>query len=146
MSRLAADLEESLAVKDREIERLKAGDPGLIEQLRADLVTRTESLRIAEDIITALRADLDRWKPKTNARVTDITATTATLRWDPVPGATGYLVGRTGVDNRGAGPWSNIDPPSATSRTFVWLKSGVYGFYVTAFPSGATEHLSVTIT
>lgn len=78
----------------------------------------------------------------------------ATVTWTPVTGATGYLVGRDGTDNGGTGPWSTIDPPSATSRSFLSLLNGtLYTIYVEpqgtgkpAYPTTGHGRKTITVT
>lgn len=70
---------------------------------------------------------------------------TATLTWAGVVGATGYLVGRDGVDSTGYGAWSTVDPGSARSRTFNHLVNGrTYTLSVQAQPGGPRQTIGVT--
>lgn len=47
-----------------------------------------------------------------------------TVSWTGVSGATGYQVGRNGVDTTGGGAWSTTDPAAARSRVFDRLVNG----------------------
>ena len=81
----------------------------------------------------------------TTVFVTNITATTATLNWTSVDGATGYLVGRNGTDSNGNGPWSTTLGSSATSQTFTSLvPNTTYTLYCTPQPGGSQESIQIT--
>ena len=70
---------------------------------------------------------------------------TATLTWAGVTGATGYLVGRNGVDATGYGAWATTDPSTARSRVFKHLVNGrTYTFSVQAQPRGVRHTVRVT--
>ena len=70
---------------------------------------------------------------------------TATLTWAGVTGATGYLVGRDGIDSTGYGAWSTTDPGAARSRTFNQLVNGrTYTLSVQAQPGGVKHTIQVT--
>ncbi|GAA1428278.1 hypothetical protein GCM10009616_07500 [Microlunatus lacustris] len=63
-----------------------------------------------------------------------------TLRWTEVPGATGYQVGRGGVDTSGFGAWSTTDPAAARSRVFDQLVNGKnYTLFVEPVLSGGVR-------
>lgn len=82
---------------------------------------------------------------RTIVSVSNVTATTATLTWTPVSGATGYLVGRDGTDSNGNGPWSTALSAGVTSQTFTSLNaSTTYTLYCTPQPGGAQQTIQVT--
>ncbi|PTL72155.1 hypothetical protein C1I63_04400 [Rathayibacter caricis DSM 15933] len=88
------------------------------------------------------------------AAVTDGAARSVTVSWQPPASSggsaiTGYLVGRSGSDASGAGPWSRLAPASARSQTFTNLVAGrTYTFTVqprNAVGSGPTSSIVVTL-
>lgn len=114
------------------------GTQGVTEQVSAATLSRTfADLEYGTEYTFTVQ-------PLPNGRMTAIKATTlappttgtdttvsvvggdgvATLSWTAVTGATGYLVGRDGVDTSGSGAYQTTDPASATSRVFLALVNG----------------------
>ncbi len=83
--------------------------------------------------------------PETTISTANITASSVTLNWTAVAGASGYLVGRDGVDSNGNGAWQTTDPTSATSRTFIsLLPETTYTIFCEPQPSGARKTITFT--
>lgn len=69
---------------------------------------------------------------------------TALLSWSDVPGTVAYAVGRDGIDTRNTPPLFMLDPPTARSRLFIYLRSAeLYTMTITALPFGFTRRLSI---
>ena len=63
-----------------------------------------------------------------------------TVSWTGVTGATGYHVGRGGVDTTGSGAWSITDPAATRSRVFDRLVNGTpYTFFVEPVVAGGVR-------
>jgi hypothetical protein len=77
--------------------------------------------------------------------VSNITETTMTLSWTAVPGATGYLVGRSGSDSNGNGAYQTIDGKTVTSRVFINLIPGTsYTVFVQPRAAGIKKTLTAS--
>jgi hypothetical protein len=77
--------------------------------------------------------------------VANITSNTVTLNWTAASSATGYIVGRSGTDSKGNGPWQTLDPVSTLSRVFIDLNPETqYTFYSEPQPGGVRKSLTVT--
>lgn len=83
--------------------------------------------------------------PDTVVTASVVTSTSATLTWTSVAGAAGYLVGRTGSDSAGNGPWETTDGPSVTSRVFInLLPNTQYTLYCEPQPGGVRKSIMIT--
>jgi hypothetical protein len=82
---------------------------------------------------------------ETTISVSNITETTLTLSWTAVPGATGYLVGRSGSDSNGNGAYQTIDGKTVTSRVFINLIPGTtYTVFVEPRAAGIRKTLTAS--
>jgi hypothetical protein len=82
---------------------------------------------------------------ETTISVSNITDTTITLSWTAVPGATGYLVGRSGTDSNGNGAYQTIDGKTVTSRVFINLIPGTsYTVFVQPRAAGIKKTLTAS--
>lgn len=157
---LLDDLEALIQTPDPEIARLQAELEVLATDIEAleDTLTSTEAdLVAAEAEIERLRArirELEGTPPdpdpgpdpepaRANPQATVLSSSVVRVSWTPVPGATGYLVGRDAAGGE-SGPWSTVDPATATSREFNFLKTATYTFTVQAQPSGPVETVQAT--
>lgn len=158
---LLDDLEALIQTPDPEIARLQAELEVLAADIEAleDTLTSTEAdLVAAEAEIERLRArirelegtppdpdpDPDPEPARANPQATVLSSSVVRVSWTPVPGATGYLVGRDAAGGE-SGPWSTVDPATATSREFNFLKTATYTFTVQAQPSGPVETVQATL-
>jgi hypothetical protein len=83
--------------------------------------------------------------PETTVTATNITATSITLNWTAVAGATGFLVGRSGVDSNGNGAYQTTDSSSTRSRVFInLLPETSYTIYCEPQPNGVRKSLTIT--
>ena len=81
----------------------------------------------------------------TTLTTASVTSTSITMNWTSVTGATGYLVGRSGVDSNGNGAYQTTDPSSATSRVFInLLPETTYTIFCEPQPNGERKTLTVT--
>ena len=81
----------------------------------------------------------------TTVTASSVTDTTVVLRWTPVSGATGYLVGRNGSDSHGNGAYQTTESSSTLSQSMVWLiPNTTYTLYCQPLPSGITQTVTIT--
>lgn len=76
-----------------------------------------------------------------------ITNTSIVLNWTAVAGATGYLVGRDGVDSGGSGAFQTTVGSGVTSQTFLNLVPGnPYTLFCTPQPAGQQKTITTATT